>query len=356
MNILSQITVKESEHRNQNILLCSFPYNPNLITSFKKQFPSAKWSRTKNAWYLIDNTLNRNRLNFPLKQVGYKAEEYIHQINQIAYQNFRNALIQKVFSPNTIKTYLNEFSQLLIILKNHSVNTLSTNKLNSYFLYCIKTLKHSENQVYSRMNAVKCYFKLVLNNEQIFTNVIRPKAPKTLPTVLSTAELKNIFLQTQNLKHLLLLKMSYGMGLRVSELINLKVMHIDLDRMQVLIKNAKGKKDRYVNFPKSLLIIYNDYLRAYQPKQYLFEGQFQQQYTTRSAQAVFNTCLKKAGITKRIGIHGLRHSYATHLLEAGTDMVFIQKLLGHNHIKTTEIYAKVSQKTLGKISSPLDNL
>jgi len=356
MDIMSHITIKEDHHRNQQVLLCLFSYDPKVIAAFKKLFPSASWSRTKNAWYLPDNTLNRNRLGYPLKQIGHKAEQFMYYVNQEAYNKFRDALTQKAFSPNTIKTYLNEFAQLLFILKNYPVNNLTTDKLNSYFLYCITKLKHSENQVYSRMNAVKCYFKLVLHDERIFDHVIRPKAPKTLPQVLSKQELNKLFSQTENLKHLLLLKMAYGMGLRVSELINLKVVHIDLDRMLVLIKNAKGKKDRYVNFPKSLLGLYNDYLRAYQPKSYVFEGQFDEQYTSRSAQAVFKACLKKAGITKTVGIHGLRHSFATHLLEAGTDMSFIQKLLGHNNIKTTEIYAKITQTTLGKISSPLDEL
>lgn len=356
MDILSHITIREDTHRNQNVLLCLFAYNPKIIAIFKEQFPSAKWSRTKNAWYLPDNTLNRNRLSYPLKQIGHKAEQFIYSVNQEAYNKFRDVLTQKAFSSNTVKTYLNEFAQLLIVLKNHPVNNLTTDKLNSYFLYCIKKLKHSESQVYSRMNAVKCYFKLVCHDERIFDRVIRPKAPRTLPQVLSKQELNKLFSQTENLKHLLLLKMAYGMGLRVSELVNLKVMHVDLDRMLVLIKSAKGKKDRYVNFPKSMCGLYKDYLSAYQPTSYIFEGQFNQQYTSRSAQALFKTCLKKAGIVKEIGIHGLRHSFATHLLEAGTDMAFIQKLLGHSHIKTTEIYAKVSEKTLGKIPSPLDDL
>ena len=125
---------------------------------------------------------------------------------------------------------------------------------------------------------------------------------------------------------------------------------------QAHIRNAKGKKDRYVKLPESILALYADYLKMYQPDKYLFEGQFGGKYTARSAQAVFKNCLKKAEINKRSGIHGLRHSFATHLLEAGTDMVFIQKLLGHNHMKTTEIYAKVSNKMLNNVQSPLDVL
>lgn len=165
-----------------------------------------------------------------------------------------------------------------------------------------------------------------------------------------------VFAQTDNLKHLLLLKMAYGMGLRVSELIALEIGDIDLDRKQVHVRNAKGKKERYVNLPESISALYTDYLKMYQPQKSLFEGQFGGRYTARSAQAVFTQCLKKAGISKNSGIHGLRHSYATHLLEAGTDMVFIQKLLGHKHIKTTELYAKVSNRMLSSVQSPLDDL
>ena len=145
-------------------------------------------------------------------------------------------------------------------------------------------------------------------------------------------------------------------SLRVSEIINLKLAHIDIDRMQVLIACSKGKKDRYVNFPQSLIQLYHDYLKMYQPSIHLFEGQFAEKYTTRSAQAVFKNAMTTAGISKTVGIHGLRHSYATHLLEAGTDMVFIQKLLGHSQIKTTEIYAKVSNRIISQVKSPLDSI
>lgn len=265
-------------------------------------------------------------------------------------------MLQKMFSKNTIDTYLSEFAQLLILIKAKPVIELTSEQLNSYFLYCIKKLNHPENQVYSRMNAVKCYFKLVLNKESVFDTVIRPKPLLTLPTVLSKQEIKRLFGQTDNFKHLLLLKMAYGMGLRVSELIALDICDIDFDRKQVHIRNAKGKKDRYVNLPESILALYSDYLKMYQPEKHLFEGQFGGRYSTRSAQAVFKQSLKKARINKSSGIHGLRHSFATHLLEAGTDMVFIQKLLGHKNIKTTEIYAKVSNKMLTNIQSPLDAL
>ena len=153
-----------------------------------------------------------------------------------------------------------------------------------------------------------------------------------------------------------MLKLCYGMGLRVSEIVKIKVEHIDSRRMQVLIKAAKGKKDRYLPLPASVLQDLRKYYRQYKPLDYFFEGQFGGHYSIRSVQAVFKAAMKKAKIKKQIGIHGLRHSYATHLLEAGTDISFIQKLLGHNNIKTTQIYTHVSQKSISKVKSLLDAL
>ena len=345
-----------TQHCKANVIFCYFEYDPKTLETFKKSYPQAKWSRLKSAWFLPDTSLNRKRLNVALSEIGDKILPKLYAGNQQEFIKFRNALQQKAFSPNTVRLYLYEFAQLLILLKNHPVQNLSSDRLNSYFLYCIKTLKHSESHVYSRMNAVKSYFDLVCQRSEIFDLVIRPKATNKLPKVLSSYEVKKIFLATDNLKHLLVLKIAYGMGLRVSEIINLQLAHIDIDRMQVLIACGKGKKDRYVNFPQSLIPLFYDYLKMYQPDKYLFEGQFNEQYTVRSAQAVFHKAMIKAGIRKTVGIHGLRHSYATHLLEAGTDMVFIQKLLGHSQMKTTEIYAKVSNRIISQVKSPLDSI
>jgi integrase/recombinase XerD len=160
----------------------------------------------------------------------------------------------------------------------------------------------------------------------------------------------------QNLKHLLILKLCYGMGLRVSEIVQLKISDIDSRRMQVLISYAKGKKDRYVNLPNTILGLLRQYYTAYKPKEFLFEGQNGGQYSVRSCQVVFKNALHKARINKKVGIHGLRHSYATHLIEQGTDMRFVQELLGHANIKTTMIYTHVSDIAKRNIKSPLDNL
>lgn len=268
----------------------------------------------------------------------------------------KEVLQMKAYSPSTIKTYMIEFAQLLYILKDVPVDSLGYDRLRAYILYCINTLKISESQLHSRLNAIKFYFEQVLHKPGFFAEIPRPKKPSTLPKVLSQKEVKRIFDVVRNQKHLLMLQLCYGMGLRVSEVVNLKVSDIDSGRMQVLIEAGKGKKDRYVPLPSAVLDLLREYYKAYQPKTYLFEGRYGGRYSVRSVQAVFKNAMKAAKVNKPIGIHGLRHSYATHLLEYGTDMSFIQQLLGHNDIKTTMLYAKVSNAQLNSIKSPLDRI
>jgi len=280
----------------------------------------------------------------------------ISEENWQCLELFVKTLELKAYSKNTIKTYKNEFLQLLQILKYFSVNELDDSKIKSYLLYCIKTLKLSENTLHSRINAVRFYFEQVLKRDKVFIGIPRPKKPTTLPKTISQKDIKKIFEVTSNLKHNTILKLCYGMGLRVSEIVNLKITDIDSGNMQVFIERAKGKKDRYVNLPESILEQLRKYYLEYKPRKYLFEGQYNEQYSIRSVQQVFKNAMKKAKINKEVGIHGLRHSFATHLLEQGTDIRFIQELLGHKDIKTTLIYTQVSNNTIKNIKSPLDNL
>jgi len=297
-----------------------------------------------------------NPKNYQLP-VGKAVISQICPINVAALNRMHEILLLKAYSPNTVKTYCSEFAQLLYLLKNNPVNSLTPERLRSYFLYCKKNLNLSENAIHSRMNAVKFYFEQVLGHEKLFFDEIpRPQKKSSLPKVISKGDIAKILAHTDNLKHLLMLKLCYGMGLRVSEIVNLKVSDIDSKRMLVHIQGAKGKRDRYVTLPESALKDLRSYYKLYRPKDYLFEGQYGGQYAVRSVQAVFRNAMQKAKVNKSVGIHGLRHSYATHLLESGTDMVFIQKLLGHKDIKTTEIYAKVSNRHLQNVKSPLDDL
>ncbi|RQP08245.1 MAG: integrase, partial [Chryseobacterium sp.] len=269
---------------------------------------------------------------------------------------FVELLKLKAYSQNTIRTYSCEFIQLLKVLKQHPVEDLSGEKLRSYFLYCTDQLKLSENLMHSRINAVKFYFEQVLGREKMFIDIPRPKKPSLLPKAISRRDVKKMLDLVENPKHRLLLKMCYGMGLRVSELVNLKISDIDSGNMLVLVRRGKGKKDRYVGLPETLLPELRDYYKEYRPAVYLFEGQSGGQYAVRSAQLVFKAAMTKANINKKVGIHGLRHSYATHLIEQGTDIRFVQDLLGHNNIKTTMIYTAVTDHAKRNIKSPLDSL
>ena len=351
-----QLTI--GEHNNDNVIFVHFPYNLQWKNELRNKFPAVKWSVSKKCWYLPDINSIRNEIGMtPKTEMGKIVISQIHPVNQIALKRMHELLLLKAYSSNTIKTYCIEFSQLLYLLKDTPVDTLTPERLRSYFLYCTTKLKLSENLIHSRMNAIKFYFEQALHRDKIFFYEIpRPKKKSSLPKVMSKKDIVKLFAQVKNPKHLLMLKLCYGMGLRVSEIVNLKITNIDSQRMQVHIEGAKGKIDRYVTLPSTILEDLRNYYRVYRPKIYLFEGQYGGQYSIRSIQAVFKNAMKKAKINKTVGIHGLRHSYATHLLECGTDMYFIQKLLGHKNIKTTEIYAKVSNRQLSNIKSPLDIL
>ena len=280
----------------------------------------------------------------------------VYPANQTAIIKMVEQLKLKGYSENTIKTYQNEFAQFLIALKNNPADSCDAQKIRSYMLYCYEKLKLSENTLHSRLNALKFYFEQVLHREKFFVNIPRPKKHLILPKTIHKNDIKKLFSVTTNLKHNTMLKLCYGMGLRLSEIINLKITDIDSNNMQVFIEKSKGKKDRYVNLPQSGLEQLRQYYKVYRPKKFLFEGQDGGQYSKRSLQNVFQNALQKAGINKKIGIHSLRHSYATHLLEQGTDIRFIQELLGHKDIKTTLIYTDVSNNSIRNIKSPLDNL
>jgi integrase/recombinase XerD len=342
-------------HKDKNVIWISFPKNDTLIL-FLKQHSKPFWSQSHKMWYVPDSTTYRKLFQLEVQSLGKEALGKLSPVNLPAMQRFVEQLQLKAYSPNTIRTYSVEFAQLLYVLKNNPVDQLTPERLRSYFLYCIRELNTTENQLHSRINAIKFYFEQVLKRDKFFFEIPRPKKPSTLPKVIDAADVKKMLGTIENIKHRVMLKLCYGMGLRVSELVNIKISDIDSKRMQVLIRQGKGKKDRYVNLPQSVLVEMRDYFKTYKPKDFLFEGMYGGQYSVRSVQAVFKQAMKKARIRKITGVHSLRHSYATHLLEQGTDIRLIQELLGHKDIRTTEIYTHVSTKSRSKVKSPLDAL
>jgi integrase/recombinase XerD len=303
-----------------------------------------------------DNKHYRQLFRLPQKNILDKIPEGIEACNQPGWINYVKLLQQKAYSPNTIKTYSIEFSIFLATLKSTEASTLDNKRLNDYFHYCINTLKHSENQIHSRINALKFYYEQVLERPKLEVNIVRPKKPKQLPRVMSFEDVQAILSVVKNNKHYFILALTYGTGMRLSEIVNLKLSDIDINRQTVFIAKAKGKKDRVVSFPKSLLHFFELYKLEYKPQVYVFEGQYGGQYTARSVQQIFQKAKEMAKVQGVNGIHSFRHSYATHLHEMGTDITNIQKLLGHNDLKTTMIYTHISKKEVLNIVSPLDQL
>lgn len=378
-------------HRNTECIAMFFIADKNL-NAIVKRLMHVKWSRQHNCWYLplskasyqeivkafatvanIDNALLKQHLikvkqaqptlvltnELRTKPLATTTAFSLSEVNTKALQQLVEHLQLKSYSESTINTYRNEFLQLLQLLKNKSVDDLSVADIKRYMVYCMETLGISENTAHSRINALKFYFEQVLNREKFFWEIPRPKKRQQLPKLLNENELARLFNALTNRKHKAMMFMAYSAGLRVSEIVNVKIADIDSGRMQIRIANAKGKKDRYVNLSPVLLDILRKYISLYKPspKVYLFESeQTLTAYPTRTVQQVFSNAKKQAGILKKVGIHSLRHSFATHLLDKGTDIKYIKDLLGHFDIKTTERYLHVSKQQLVNIISPLDDL
>lgn len=279
--------------------------------------------------------------------------------NRDALKLFLQTLSLKAYSTSTIRTYKYEFLQLLLVLKNKPVQNLTPDHLKRYLQHCIEKEGLKENTVHSRINALKFYFEQVLHREQFFFEIPRPKKPWLLPRLFSQAEITAIIKAVDNIKHRVLLMLAYSAGLRVSEVVSIKTRNIDSNRMCILVERAKGKKDRIVALSPLLLIMLREYYKECKPDKngYLFEGQYEgHPYSTRSLQLILERAKNRAGVLKKGSIHALRHSFATHLLDKGTDVTMIMKLLGHNDIKTTLRYLHVTNRDMLHIMSPLDDL
>ena len=399
----TQISLKPLHHREQECIGIYFPVNYKINGALQKA-KAARFSNTHKCWYTPLSKDNYNKLVFavrglatieqsalheylikkkkqqPLtitsvkssaqtkpvvtvkwvtqKPVVYKKEK-ISAVNAHVLPAMEQRLKLKAYSQSTIKTYLNEMAQLLSLLKDTSADTLTTDHLKRYLVFCFEKLLLKENTLHSRINALKFYYEQVLGREKFFWEIPRPKKPFILPNVLGEKEITRLFNSIKNLKHKAILFTAYSAGLRISEVVNLKLQDINSDRMQIKIVAAKGKKDRYVNLSPVLLDILRSYIKRAElrPSVYLFESEIPgEPYSSRSAQKVFQRARDLAGIRRDITFHSLRHSFATHLLEKGIDIRFIKDILGHFSIKTTQRYAHVSKEKLIQINSPLDDL
>jgi len=246
------------------------------------------------------------------------------------------------YSPRTKDNYLSHIRNFLNSIGNKQVVHCSSQDFQSYLDNYKFTSISQQNQI---INAIRFLYRFVLDKKYDKVNFKRPKSEKKLPKVIDNDYIKSQLSKIENIKHRAILTLTYSVGLRVSEVVNLKIEDIDSKRMIIYIKNAKGKKDRIVPLSQTVLELLREYFREYRPKEYLFNGQNSIKYSVGSCQKIY-----KKYIDDKTSIHTLRHSSFTGLLENGTDLRIIQKIAGHSSSKTTELYTHVSNKTLLKVN------
>jgi integrase/recombinase XerD len=368
---MKKLVLKNDWMGNQPIIRIEFPYDFEL-KELVKQFPGCTWDTKKKVWWVAytDEKLSEMLQFFKGKVWLDYSELKKVEVPQVfpelpvlleslgnEVRSFEDWMRNKRYSESTVKTYSDAVCIFLRFLENKPVKEIENQDLERFNKEYILARGYSGSYQNQVVNGIKLFFQNrrgVKFNPQI---LYRPKREKVLPNVLSKEEVKKILEAHANLKHRVMLCLIYSCGLRCGELLSLRPDHIDSRRNIVLIKNAKGKKDRIVPLSGKILEMMRDYYKVYKPKIYLFEGQtIGKPYDARSLQLILKQALQKAGISKPVTLHWLRHSFATHLLESGTDLRYIQELLGHSSSKTTEIYTHVSTKNIQQIRSPFDDL
>ncbi len=260
------------------------------------------------------------------------------------------------YSEQTIASYLsaiNHFANWLIMKK---VTHVSDECVEKYLYHLKQAEKRSISSMKQTIASLKFIYTDILNQDIPDSLQVRFRKEEKIPVVLSESEVAKIFNEITNLKHKAILMTIYSSGLRLNELLSLQIKDIDFDRDLIIIKQGKGRKDRQSVLSQSLKELLNQYYGEYRPKEYVFEGQKGGKYSPSSVQAIMKRAVKKVGIKKHATVHTLRHSFATHLLENGTDIRFIQELLGHKRLETTQIYTHISKIAFERIKSPLDRL
>ncbi|WP_394750686.1 tyrosine-type recombinase/integrase [Spongiimicrobium salis] len=375
MNIT--ITLSKINFKHQELLLINFPYHPE-VKEYVKNFQGIRWSTVLKSFYIPFSKQTTNKLFLYLRKrkyfVDYSAlfeqksnvnkvhrskkikikenprPDVIHHINVL-----KKWMYQKRYSINTIKTYESMLLLFFGFHNNKSIEDISIAEVEDYNTRYIlaNDFSHTyQNQTISALKLLYSYYDMATI---LPGKLERPKKQSKLPIVLSIREIQDILASISNLKHKALLCMLYSCGLRIGETLNIRVKDLNLERGFTHIKSGKGKKDRYVPIPRRMQILLIRYIEAYKPDDYLFKGVNNVKYSAISARQVLKRALVKVGIKKSVTLHTLRHSYATHLLENGTDIRYIQELLGHNSPKTTMIYTHVSSTNLDNIKNPFDD-
>ncbi len=376
MQKLKQVTLRHLVIQERKMIGLQF-FTDKVVQALVKTLPEIGWSR-QHAMVCLPNTRqNLDRIYQTFKGTAWVNGKYffnnrpIHTGNEkptinhyrirnlpITYravpEEFLRKLEVKRYSLNTAKTYIMMFEKFL----NHyskvkNPDCLGENEINQFLLF-LATSNKSDSYINQAINAIKFYYEQVLGMASRFYYLERPTKASKLPDVISKDDVKLMLKATKNIKHQCIIALLYSAGLRRSELINLKLRDIDSKRMIIKVNNGKGKKDRITLLSNVLLNNLRTYYKTYRPKNFLFEGSNGESYSGSSVLSIIRRSSQKAGIYKKVTPHMLRHSFATHLLEAGTDLRTIQSLLGHHSIKTTEIYTHIATKNFHLIKNPLD--
>ncbi|MEL7340275.1 MAG: site-specific integrase, partial [Bacteroidota bacterium] len=316
-------------------------YTPELLTVQFREEISFAWFPEEKQAKLFD--LGKRRIK-PLPQKRKKvllSKEHLLEAKKMEEQM---QLENK--AKNTIRTYLSQIKLFWSYYEAKAPHEISAPDIRRYLLYLVNERKVSESYHNQAINAIKFYYERILGWEPKGYYVQRPVASKRLPTVLAKEEVFDLLSVVTNLKHKAALSLMYSAGLRAGELLNLRLSDLDSDRMIILIRKGKGKKDRTTILAPTVLELLREYYHKYKPRVWLFEGESGGRYSSRSLQQVFQRAKVAAGILKPGGTHTLRHSFATHMLESGVDLRYIQALLGHESSETTEIYTHVSTRYL----------
>jgi len=372
---MNTISLEPAVHKGERRIKLLFGYDKELISLVKK-LPGSAWSKTMKCWHVPDEPdVIKNLLSY-FKGIAWldysalKKKEDTKDVPQVTIAlspasgsdhamigELKKWMEHKRYSPSTIKTYTGAALVFIRFLKPKEVKDAANEDVVKFTNEYILPNKLSASYQNQTINAIKIFFREVLKSSIVVDEIERPRREHHLPNVLSKEEIKAILQAPANIKHKAMLSLIYACGLRRSELLNLKPTDVDSKRGLLIIRQAKGKKDRVTPVSDKIISLLRDYYTAYKPVIWLFEGQAKgTQYSEQSLQSVLKQALSKAGIKKPVSLHWLRHSYATHLLEGGTDLRYIQELLGHKNSKTTEIYTHVTDKSLQKIKSPYDDL
>ena len=363
MKNLPTIFLEHKVHRKTAQLLLKFDYNEFLIKNVKK-INGTKWSYTLKSWYIKDSEENLALVFNFFKNIAIidtqklvKKDVFKRKLNneeKKLLNNFYLYLKGKRYSKSTIQTYTFFIADFINFHTKKALEELTNRDVELFIEKVFVERNYSISSQRQFISALKLF--IVFQPQTKISSLVleRPKKSRKLPNVISQEEVLNIIKVTQNLKHRAIIALIYSCGLRISELVNLKLNDFHIDRKQLIIKNGKGRKDRYVSLADSFLPLLSNYYHSYNPKTYFVEGQKGGKYTADSVRQFLKKSCLKANINKPVTPHTLRHSYATHLLENGVDIRYIQSLLGHAKPETTMIYTHVKRKDLMEIQNPLD--